>query len=255
MSAFLELLDLGQRFTANNSTLTPFEHVNLELAQGEFLCILGASGCGKTTLLRNVGGFERPTSGQVIVDGQAVTKPGLHCATVFQTFDQLLPWKTVLGNVMFPLLASKKCRSRKEARARAVAQLELVGLTEFVDYYPHQLSGGMKQRVAIARALCMEPRMMLMDEPFASLDADTRTALQKELVRLWALSGITILFVTHSIMESIALSTKLMVMGNGGVQMLLDNPVQGERGKLRTPESQGYAECWAMLNGAVRKQA
>ncbi len=254
MSAFLELRDLGQRFAADGHELIPFEHVNLALARGEFLCILGASGCGKTTLLRNIGGFERPTSGQVIVDGQAVTKPGLHCATVFQTFDQLLPWKTVLGNVMFPLLAGKKCKTKPEARDRAKANLSMVGLTPFENYYPHQLSGGMKQRVAIARALSMEPPMMLMDEPFASLDADTRTALQKELIRIWHQTGITILFVTHSIIESIALSTKLLVMGNGGVQMFIDNPVQGRRGVLRTPQSPGYSECWSMLNEAVRKQ-
>ncbi len=255
MSAFLELLNLGQQFVANGQTTVPFKDVNLSLDKGEFLCILGSSGCGKTTLLRNVGGFEKPTWGEVRVDGKLVTAPGLHCAMVFQTFDQLLVWKTVVGNVMFPLLTSKKCKNRQQAREVAMHYLDMVGLTKFADFYPHQLSGGMKQRVAIARALAMEPPLMLMDEPFASLDADTRTALQKELIRIWAATGITILFVTHSIIESIALSTKLLAMGEypDSVKIFMDNPVEGERGVLKTPESRGYPECWSMLSKAVRK--
>lgn len=255
MSAFLTLNDVGQQFDGNGQSLIAYEHVNLELDEGEFLCILGPSGCGKTSLLRNIGGFHKPTWGEVLVDGQVVTEPGQHCATVFQSFDQLLVWKTVLGNVVFALMATGKCKSKREARDIAMKYLDMVDLTGFVDYYPHQLSGGMKQRVAIARALALKPRLMLMDEPFAALDADTRTVLQKELVRIWADTGITILFITHSIIESIALSTKLMCMGGqpGGIKLFFDNPVEGERGKTRTPESPGYSECWSMLSKVVRK--
>ena len=255
MSAFLELKDLGQRFEANGQQHIPFEHVNLTVDRGEFLCILGSSGCGKTTLLRQIGGFEVPTWGEVLLEGEKVTKPGPHCAMVFQTFDQLLVWKTVLGNVMFPLTVTGKCKKKSNAQERAMHYLEMVGLTKFANYYPHQLSGGMKQRVAIARALAMEPPLMLMDEPFAALDADTRTGLQKELLHIWAKTGITILFVTHSIIESIALSTKLLAMGEhpDSIKIHMANPVEGERGVLRTPESKGYSECWSMLSKAVRK--
>lgn len=255
MSAFLEIQSLGQRFMSGTQEHITYKDMNLTLDKGEFLCILGSSGCGKTTLLRTVGGFEKPTWGRVLVNGREITGPGRHCSMVFQTFEQLFPWKTIMGNVLFPLLNGPSPMPRREAVERAGHYLEMVGLTKFADYYPHQLSGGMKQRVAIARALAIESDLMLMDEPFASLDADTRTSLQKELVRIWDQTKITILFVTHSIIESIALGSKLMAMGEypEGVKLFIDNPVKGERGKLRTPESEGYSECWAMLSRMIRK--
>lgn len=256
MSAFLELRDLGQRFaSADGGFHIAYEHLNLSLDQGEFLCILGSSGCGKTTLLRNVGGFETPSWGEVLLEGVPITRPGLHCAMVFQTFDQLLTWRTTLQNVVFPLIHGKHM-NKKQAREQARHYLNMVGLSKYENYYPHQLSGGMKQRVAIARALALEPRLMLMDEPFAALDADTRTQLQRELLRIWVETNITILFVTHSIQESISLSTKLMAMGEypEGVKIFMDNPVEGARGEMRTPESKGSSECWAMLAKAVRNR-
>ncbi len=255
MSAFLELKNLGKSFTSGQGEHTVFSSINLTVEKGEFLCIVGSSGCGKSTLLRVVGGFERPTTGEVLLEGKPVAAPGPRCAMVFQTFDQLLPWRTVLGNIAYPLQVNPQAGGRQEARARAAQYLEMVGLTKFANYHPHQLSGGMKQRVAIARALAMQPELILMDEPFASLDAETRTTLQKELKRIWLESGITVLFVTHSIIESIALSTRLMAMGEHpeSVKLLLENPVQGPRDELKTPESLGYAECWGLLSKAIRK--
>ncbi len=255
MSAFLELKNLGKSFTSGQDSHEAFSNVNVTVEKGEFLCIVGSSGCGKTTLLRIVGGFEQATTGEVLLEGKPVTSPGPRCAMVFQTFDQLLPWKTVIGNIAYPLQVNPQTGGRHEARKRAEWYLEMVGLTKFAGYYPHQLSGGMKQRVAIARALAMQPDLILMDEPFASLDAETRTTLQKELKRIWRESGITVLFVTHSIIESIALSTRLLAMGEHpeSVKLLFDNPVEGPRGELKTPESPGYAECWGTLSKAIRK--
>ena len=253
---YLELDNLTQEFITNGQTFTAYKNISLQLDKGEFLTIVGASGCGKTTLLRTIGGFLKPTSGVVRINGADISEPGKHCAMVFQTFEQLFPWKTVLGNVNYPLIVSKKYPIKKEADRQAMKYIEMVGLAEFKDYYPHQLSGGMKQRVAIARALAAEPSLILMDEPFASLDADTRVMLQGELKKIWHETGITILFVTHSIIEAISLSTKFLVMGKGeeGVRLFTDNLVEGERGKLRNPESPGYSECWSMLSRMIRQK-
>ncbi len=257
MSAFLELNGLTQRFVSEGSVSTAYADINLTLGKGEFLCIIGTSGCGKTTLLRTVGGFLKPTAGTVLIEGREVMEPSTYCSMVFQTFDQLFPWKTVLGNVTYPLLIGKKFKTKKEAAEHALKYLDMVGLTGVKNYYPHQLSGGMKQRVAIARALAPQPSLILMDEPFASLDADNRTMLQRELKAIWHKSGVTVLFVTHSIIEAIALSTKFLVMGDGEQSVLLfeDNRVEGGDGQLRTPESKGYPETWGRLSKMIRHTA
>ena len=255
MSKFLEIEGLTQRFITNGEEHVAYKDVSISLEKGEFLSIVGPSGCGKTTLLRTIGGFLDPTSGIVKIDGKVVSEPGKHCAMVFQTFDQLFPWKTVISNVVYPLMVNKRFKTKKEAEKHAMKYLDMVGLTKFKNYYPHNLSGGMKQRVAIARALALEPSLILMDEPFASLDADSRTMLQGELKRIWHDSGITVLFVTHSIMEAIALSTKFLAMGDqsNSVKLFEPNPVQGEPGKLNTPESPGYSETWGKLSKIIRK--
>jgi len=257
MSSHLEIRHLSHHFSFNGEITPVFNDISLSLNKGEFLCILGVSGCGKTTLLRRLAGFLKPVEGEIFIDGNLMTNPEKHCAMVFQTFDQLLPWKTVLSNVTYPLLINKNA-NRTKTQSREIAQkyLDMVGLSKFLDYYPHQLSGGMKQRVAIARALAMQPSLILMDEPFASLDADTRTALQKILLRIWKQSGVTVLFVTHSIIESIALSTKMMVLGPNaeGIKLFMDNPVKGEPGVPRTPQSPGYPECWSLLSNMIRHE-
>ena len=184
MSKFLEIEGLTQRFITNGEEHVAYKDVSISLEKGEFLSIVGPSGCGKTTLLRTIGGFLDPTSGIVKIDGKVVSEPGKHCAMVFQTFDQLFPWKTVISNVVYPLMVNKRFKTKKEAEKHAMKYLDMVGLTKFKNYYPHNLSGGMKQRVAIARALALEPSLILMDEPFASLDADSNM-LQGELKRIW----------------------------------------------------------------------
>ena len=185
--------------------------VSFDVYDGDRYILLGASGCGKSTLLKAVAGFVAPAAGQVLLDGREVTGPGPDRIVVFQEFDQLPPWKTVLQNVAFPLTAARRL-ARAEARERALHYLDKVGLAAFADAYPHTLSGGMKQRVAIARALAMQPRILLMDEPFAALDALTRRKMQEELQALWEEARFTLLFVTHSIEEALALGNRILLL-------------------------------------------
>ncbi|HEY0201636.1 MAG TPA: ABC transporter ATP-binding protein [Burkholderiaceae bacterium] len=193
------------------SVVRATHRVGFEVFEADRFVLLGASGCGKSTLLKAVAGFVEPAEGRILLDGQAIRGPGPDRIVVFQEFDQLPPWKTVLSNVMFPLLASRTL-SRKEATERARHYLAKVGLEQFADAYPHQLSGGMKQRVAIARALAMQPRVLLMDEPFAALDALTRRKMQEELLALWDEVRFTLLFVTHSIEEALVVGNRVGIL-------------------------------------------
>jgi len=182
--------------------------VSFDVHAADRFVLLGASGCGKSTLLKAVAGFVAPTEGEIRLDGRVVSAPGPDRIVVFQEFDQLPPWKTVRENVMFPLRASGSL-GRQEASERALHYLDKVGLSAFADAYPHTLSGGMKQRVAIARALAMQPRVLLMDEPFAALDALTRRKMQEELLALWEEVRFTLLFVTHSIEEALVVGNRI----------------------------------------------
>lgn len=185
------------------------QHVDLEVAQGEFVVLLGASGCGKSTLLNLVTGFDRATAGRIVVNGREVSKVDPHCGMVFQQY-ALFPWLTVLENVGFGL----KMKGIGRAQRNEVAQrfIEMVGLKGFEDKFPNALSGGMRQRVSIARVLANDPDVILLDEPFAALDAMTRQVLQDELLRIYEQSGKTIVFITHSIDEALLLSTRMLVM-------------------------------------------
>ena len=185
--------------------------VSFDVYPADRFILLGPSGCGKSTLLKAVAGFIEPVSGSIRLDQKEVHAPGPDRIVVFQEFDQLPPWKTVIQNVMFPLLASKTL-GRKEARERALHYLNKVGLAAFANAYPHTLSGGMKQRVAIARALAMEPRILLMDEPFAALDALTRRKMQEELLMLWDDVQFTLLFVTHGIEEALLVGNRILLL-------------------------------------------
>ncbi|MDM0035274.1 ABC transporter ATP-binding protein [Variovorax sp. J22P271] len=185
--------------------------VSFDMHEADRFVLLGPSGCGKSTLLKAIGGFIRPVEGEIRLDGRSVSAPGPDRIVVFQEFDQLPPWKTVHQNVMFPLLASRTI-GRKEAAERALHYLDKVGLAKFADVHPHQLSGGMKQRVAIARALAMQPRVLLMDEPFAALDALTRRKMQEELLALWDEVRFTLLFVTHSIEEALVVGNRIALL-------------------------------------------
>lgn len=185
--------------------------VSFDVWPGDRFILLGPSGCGKSSLLKAAGGFIAPRSGQISLAGTPVSAPAPDRMMVFQEFDQLPPWKTVLENVMFPLLASRKA-SRSQAKETALHFLHKVGLAEFADAMPHTLSGGMKQRVAIARALAMKPRILLMDEPSAALDALTRRTMQEELLALWEEERFTLLFVTHSIEEALVVGSRIVVL-------------------------------------------
>jgi NitT/TauT family transport system ATP-binding protein len=201
---------LGKSFeTARRASHLALTDISLEVAEGEFVSILGPSGCGKSTLLYIVGGFVAPTQGTVTVDGTPVTGPGPDRGPVFQEF-ALFPWKTVLGNVMYGLLESGMAKSKAEEKARAL--IALVHLTGYENFYPKELSGGMKQRVAIARTLAYGPSILLMDEPFGALDAHTRTGMQKELLEIWERDRKTVLFVTHSVEEAVFLSDRVVVL-------------------------------------------
>jgi len=191
-----------------NAQLVALHGVNLAVMDGEFVAIVGPSGCGKTTFLSVVDGLIPATGGRVLVDGEVVTRPGPDRAVVFQDAS-LLPWRTVLNNVCYGL----ECLGvgGREAKERAGRLISLVGLSGFEHHYPHELSGGMQQRVNLARALVVDPKILLMDEPFASLDAQTRELMQEELTRIWAKSQKTVLFITHQIDEAIYLADRVLV--------------------------------------------
>ena len=191
--------------------VTATYRVSFLVGESERFVVLGPSGCGKSTLLKAIGGFVGPTEGSITLDGARVKAPGPDRVFVFQEFDQLLPWKTVKENIVFALTASGKL-PRRQAEERAMHHIAKVKLTEFAGSHPHTLSGGMKQRAAIARALAMEPRSLLMDEPFAALDALTRTQMQEELLQLWHDTRFTVLFVTHSIPEAVRIGSRILVL-------------------------------------------
>ena len=186
------------------------DDVSFDVYRGDRFVLLGPSGCGKSTLLKAIGGFIAPRAGSLHLGGKPVTGPGPDRIVVFQEFDQLPPWKTVKQNVLFPMLAGGVARA--EAEVRAGHWLGKVGLARFADAYPHTLSGGMKARVAIARALAMQPAVLLMDEPFAALDALTRRSMQEELQALWDAIGFTMLFVTHSIEEALVVGNRILLL-------------------------------------------
>ena len=185
--------------------------IDLDVYAADRFVLLGPSGCGKSTLLKAIAGFHPPAEGEIRLDGAPVRGPGPDRIVVFQEFDQLPPWKTVAQNVAFPLRASGLL-GRREAEARARHYIDKVGLTRFADSYPHQLSGGMKQRVAIARALATQPKVLLMDEPFAALDALTRRRMQEELLALWDEVRFTLIFVTHSIEEALIVGNRVALL-------------------------------------------
>jgi len=203
---------VGKRFGGGPDAVVALADVSLSVREGQFVTIVGPSGCGKSTLLQIVAGLNRATSGEVLLDGESITGPRSDkIGMVFQE-PLLLPWKTAVENVEFPL--SLRGDPRKQRRERAEQLLALVGLGDSAGRYPHELSGGMRQRVAIARGLACDPRVLLMDEPFAALDEQTRTRMWEELLRIWERSGSTILFITHSLIEAVYLADEVLVMAS-----------------------------------------
>lgn len=263
MSTHIELRGVTKEFALRPTrdqpqarTLVALDDVSLEVPRGEFLTLVGPSGSGKTTLLDLLGGLSRPTSGSVLVDGAEVTGPGLDRGIVFQQY-ALFPWRTTLANVTFGL--EQQGLSRRERTERARDNLALVGLEGFEDRYPHGLSGGMKQRVAIARSLAYQPGILLMDEPFAALDAQTREQLQDELLRIWRATATTVVFITHGIEEAVYLGQRVAVLSSrpGRLKALVDVDL-GDRQSttdLRSdPSFVHYRhEVWTLLHDEVRR--
>ena len=241
----LQIKNLTKSYYDENVNVI-IENFNLEVNKNEFLCILGPSGCGKTTLLRCIAGFER-YEGSVIIEGEEKSEPDTDRIMVFQDFNQLFPWKTVEKNIQYPLCLRgiKDKKILKEISDEALKKVKLSGVEK---YYPHQLSGGMKQRVAIAKALALKPKIILMDEPFAALDAMTRNTLQEELLNIQQKEECTILFITHNIQEAIVLGTRIMVMQTKG-KIVVDEYNQIVRPV--TPASVGYGAVWERMHKAV----
>jgi NitT/TauT family transport system ATP-binding protein len=233
--------------------LSVLSNVSLQIYTSEFVSIVGPSGCGKTTFLRILDGLIAPSAGEVLIDGQKVTSPGPNRSFVFQK-DSLWPWRNTMGNILFGLQIQR--RPRGEARAVAQQLIELVGLKGFESHYPHQLSGGMRQRVNLARALAIDPEVILMDEPFASLDAQTREVMQLELIRIWTGQRKTVVFVTHQIDEAVFLSDRVVVLATrpGRVKDIvpIDLPRPRRFAVKRTSEFVAYVDkIWSLIEEEV----
>ena len=250
----LELNGISMLYSRRGQRFEALRNISFEVEAGEFISIVGASGCGKTTLLRIVDGLTMPTRGEVRVDGGAVTKPGPDRGFVFQQ-DALFPWRTVLDNVVFGLEVQGK--SKRESRERADGLIRLVGLEGFEQHFPHELSGGMRQRANLARALTIDPDILLMDEPFAALDAQTREIMQSELLRIWRSNRKTVMFVTHQIDEAVYLADRVVVMTSrpGQVKAVLevDIPRPRELSVKRMPVFLELVdEIWKMIEEEVK---
>lgn len=244
----LHIVNLSKSY--NNSKKSEnqkiLQEIDFNIYKNDFLCILGPSGCGKTTFLRCIAGFEQ-YSGEITIENSIVTSPNTDRILVFQDFNQLFPWKTVEKNIQYPL-RKKGIKNKYELNTLSNKYLEMVGLSKYKDFYPHQLSGGMKQRVAIAKSLAINPKVILMDEPFASLDAITRKNLQQELINIKEKEKITIIFVTHNIQEALVLGTRIAVMSKkGDFKIDIENPLQ----KPVTPNTYRYSDYWNILSKAL----
>ncbi len=220
----MEVKGLNKQF----GEVTALKDINLKIHKREFVCVIGPSGCGKSTLIRILAGLEQASSGQVLLNGEPVTEPGPERGMVFQGYT-LFPWLTVKKNIMFGLLESGYDKGTAESEARE--WINLIGLTKFENSYPHQLSGGMKQRVAIARALANRPKVLLMDEPFGALDAQTRAKMQAYLLEIWKNIDITVFFITHDLDEAVYLADRILVLkaNPGEVQEIVEVPVPQPR--------------------------
>jgi NitT/TauT family transport system ATP-binding protein len=246
--------DLHKHYVTNDAEILALSEIDLEIDKGEFITLLGPSGCGKSTLLKILAGLLPATEGEVAIDGERVTAPGPERAVVFQDY-ALFPWMTVESNVEFGLEA----RGVSADQRRQVSQslLRVVGLGEFAKKYPHHLSGGMKQRVSIARALAVDPQILLMDEPFGALDAQTRSLLQEELLRIWRLYRKTVVFVTHSIEEAIFLSDRIVVMTArpGRIKTVIEVEEERPRDMTSPPIAEMQRRVRAILGEEITRAA
>ena len=256
MADKLTLRQVAKTFEVEGGRVPVLQPFDLRVADGEFVTIVGPSGCGKTTFINIADGLLKPTGGKILLDGKEVTGPGTDRAMVFQDAC-LLPWRTVLRNVMFGL----ECRGLGDGAAekeRALKFIKLVGLSGFEDHYPHELSGGMQQRCNLARALTVDPEILIMDEPFAALDAQTREIMQLELLRIWNDAKKTVLFITHQINEAIYLADRVIIFGArpGKVKDVLKIDIPRPR-KLAVKREQKFLDyedrLWGQIEEEVRK--
>lgn len=241
----LEIKNINKSFVKDGEKFSVLKNMNFHVLEGEILCILGPSGCGKSTLLRQIAGFDKPDSGEILLNGEKISKADVNRMMVFQDFQQLLPWKTVLENVVFPMKINKIGKSPKERENMAKKYLSMAELEGCDKQYPYQLSGGMKQKVAIARALALKPEVLLMDEPFASLDAQTRANLQNVIIDIWKNTGVTIVFITHDIQEALLISDRIIVLGKGDGK--IKEVVVNQMDKPRVPGDISFVEMWKKI--------
>ena len=251
----LEIRHLGKTYGSGERATRAVGDVDLTVTEGELVCVVGPSGCGKTTLLKCIGGLLRPTSGEVVLRGRRVTDPPEEMALVFQDYSRsLMPWTSVRNNVLLPLRHKKLARAE---RSRLVEEaLDAVGLTRFIDHYPWQLSGGMQQRVAIARALAYQPSILLMDEPFASVDAQTRGDLEDLVLSVREGFGVTIVFVTHDIDESVYLADRIAVLTHAPTEVkeLIAVDLPSPRDQIATKELPDFARLRAHVYRLIKRE-
>ena len=240
----VEFRNLAKTFGSENGNIEVLKNVNLTVQAGEFICVIGHSGCGKSTLLNTLSGFEKPSSGEVLVGGEAVESPGPDRMVVFQNY-ALLPWKTALNNVALGLYATRETEQKKELLKEAQEMLETVGLGDAFNRHPGELSGGMRQRVAIARAMAIKPPVLIMDEPFGALDPITKEELQEELLALWRQQRCTVLMITHDIDEALFLADRVVMLTNGPaatIGEILDIPFSRPRNRESLLHDDRYGE-------------
>ncbi|NWF59432.1 MAG: ATP-binding cassette domain-containing protein [Fischerella sp.] len=239
---YLEIQEVSKVYPTKNGPFTVLDGVNLNVGEGEFLCVIGHSGCGKSTLLNMVSGFNHPTSGQVLLEGRPITKPGPDRMVVFQNY-ALLPWRTAFENIYLAVNAVYPNKPEAQKSAIVREHLAMVGLGDAMDKKPTQMSGGMRQRVSIARALAIRPKVLILDEPFGALDAITKEELQEELLKIWNENRCTVLMITHDIDEALFLADKLVMMTNGPrakIGEVMEIPFLRPRDRARIMEDPQY---------------
>lgn len=241
----LEIRNIYKSFLKDGKKFIVLNDIDFHVMKGEILCILGPSGCGKSTLLRQIAGFDHPDAGDILLDGENIKGPDSNRILVFQDFNQLFPWKTVFENITFPMKINRIGNSNEERRILAKKYLSMVKLDDFYNDYPYQLSGGMKQKVSIARALALNPKVLLMDEPFASLDPQVRRNLQNTLLEVWKNTGKTIIFVTHDIQEAIFISNRIIILDKekGNIKEIINNNLNIPR----IPSDKKFMEMWEKI--------
>ena len=252
MDNIIEIRNVSKNFSENGESVNAVDNVSLDIPENQFVVLIGPSGCGKTTLLNMIAGFVKPSSGQVFLKGVPVEEPGPDRGYVFQDY-ALFPWLTVMGNITFGLTHTGW--KKEDARTRAQEMISLINLDGFENAYPHTLSGGMKQRVAIARTLAYNPDVLLMDEPFGALDAQTRKHMQRELVKILSKTKKTVVFVTHSVIEAVFLADLVVVMTNrpGKIKGIVPIDLPRERSYVESEYLEHRKEILSLLEEEVEK--